>query len=1010
MKNISKRLSILSDLEELAFYGFPDFDNAQRYQYFTFQQKELELIMSCPSFHSQVYCALQIGYFKAKNIFFNRASYEFLKEDADFLVKKYFSSWPLEEFTITKHEHYLQQKEICKLFGYKPWSNSLLSEINEYIKIIVKRDITPNFIATELLSFLKNQKIVRPGYTTLQDIVSSALTNERNRLKLQIQNLLPKGQRESFDHLLDSNSALCELASLKQDPKNFNLRVMRAECKKHLTLKPLYQIAKTVLPHLDLSQQNIAHYASLINYYSIYELKQFSSREQTYLYLLCYVFKRYQMANDTLADAFDFQIKKLEKIVKEKTNTKPHEEKFDKQIGHLLLLYVDNDLSDSITLGETRKKAFDILPKVTIQSVGERLIRKPQQHRDVQWALRDTLASQYKRHLRQLCIHTDFSSRLSSNHLLDAILWIKSVFSKKQSLLQQLPDQFPNKFISNRIRPHIMPFNSDGTQIVNANRYEILVYRQIAEQMKAGAIHIEDSIRHRTFYHELVNQQKKEAILKTLEIPWHQSSFEEQIDSLFKELHNLLCQLDYKLKKGQLKQFKYDRRKKEIVWIKPKNETNKETDFALYDKVPICDIVDVLRFVDEASGFLSVLTPLIPRYSKQKPSIEQLIAVILAQAFGIGIYKMSQTSDISYRALETTYDQYMRISTLRNAQDAISNAMTKLSIFSHYTFDVDNILYGGVDGQKYEAITPTTKSRYSRKYYKKGRGVVAYTLLSNHVPIHGEIIGAHEHESYFAFDIWYNNTSLIQPTVLTGDMHSINKANFAIFHWFGGDFRPRFTNLKKELENIFCPKDLNHYEEFIVLPAGQINKQVITNEKENLEQIIASLGSKEISQNILIKKLCSLSLSNNTRKAVFEYDKLIRSIYTIKCVIDSKILTDVHRSQNRIESYHSLRAAISRVGGRKALLGRTDIEVEISNLCGRITATAIIYYNASIQSRLYEKLSKTKGNQNRKILKYIAEKPPVAWQNIHFTGYFSFLKNKKPIDLDSIIENIEAVL
>lgn len=58
----------------------------------------------------------------------------------------------------------------------------------------------------------------------------------------------------------------------------------------------------------------------------------------------------------------------------------------------------------------------------------------------------------------------------------------------------------------------------------------------------------------------------------------------------------------------------------------------------------------------------------------------------------------------------------------------------------------------------------------------------------------------------------------------------------------------------------------------------------------------------------------------------------------MKCILDPKILIDDTRSQNRIDSYHSLRAAISRVSGRKALLGNTDLEVEISNQCGRLVA------------------------------------------------------------------------
>ena len=89
------------------------------------------------------------------------------------------------------------------------------------------------------------------------------------------------------------------------------------------------------------------------------------------------------------------------------------------------------------------------------------------------------------------------------------------------------------------------------------------------------------------------------------------------------------------------------------------------------------------------------------------------------------------------------------------------NAAAHLDIFPHYTFDTLQALFGSFDGQKFEAITPTAKARHSQKYFGKGRGVVAYTLLSNHIPIQSEVIGAHKHESYYAFDIWYKNISLM---------------------------------------------------------------------------------------------------------------------------------------------------------------------------------------------------------------------------------------------------------
>jgi TnpA family transposase len=232
-------------------------------------------------------------------------------------------------------------------------------------------------------------------------------------------------------------------------------------------------------------------------------------------------------------------------------------------------------------------------------------------------------------------------------------------------------------------------------------------------------------------------------------------------------------------------------------------------------------------------------------------------------------------------------------------------------------------------------------------------------------------------------------------------MHCVNKANFAILHWFGAELRPRFTNLKKEITTVSAPKELSHSQKFLIQPAGQINRTLIEEGGDNIDRVIATLALKEISQSTLIKKLCSLSPRNRTRKAIFEFDKLIRSIYTLKCALYPKILSDVHRSQNRIESYHTLRAAIAKVGGRKALLGKTDLEVEISNQCGRVIASGIIHYNASIHFRVLDK------NPNKKQLKVLKKSSPAAWRHLHFTGHFTFYTNKNNIYIDKIIEYIE---
>jgi len=123
----SKRLPVLSHLEEFAFYGFPDFDDEQRVTYFEFNELELQLILKCHSMQAKIYCALQLGYFKAKQIFFAFSLRTIPQADLHYILARYFQNQLMDDATITKHEYYLRRSAICGLFGYKFCSNEFLA-------------------------------------------------------------------------------------------------------------------------------------------------------------------------------------------------------------------------------------------------------------------------------------------------------------------------------------------------------------------------------------------------------------------------------------------------------------------------------------------------------------------------------------------------------------------------------------------------------------------------------------------------------------------------------------------------------------------------------------------------------------------------------------------------------------------------------------------------------------------------------------------------------------------
>jgi TnpA family transposase len=1006
MATKSERLAVLSDAEQFALYGLPDFDSRQQLTYLSLTGPELALATSRPGLRAQVCCVLQISYFKAKHAFF-RFTWDEVTEDFDFVLTRYFRDQTFHGQVISKHEHYAQRAMIAGLFGYRPWSTDLFTQLAQQAAVIVRRDVTPGFIAAELIVWLNEHKIIRPGYTTLQTLVSAALSAERARLGELIAGLLDDPARDALIQLLTRDDTLSELAALKQDAKNFRWRQMANERDKRSRLEPAYLTASTVLPRLGISQRNLHYYASLANFYTVYDLRRLKAG-QTHLYLLCYAWLRYRQLTDNLVDALGYHMKQLEdeskaRTIKFFTAAQAKRDQETSRVGQLLLLFVDETVADTAPFGDVRQRAFSIMPRDALRTAGHSLIEKPAGRLSIRWQIIDGLAERIRRHLRPLYGALEFSCGAAENPWLAAHAWMKSVFARQQRLSQRPLIECPGETLPKSLRPWLLTFSPDGKPTgVHSDRYEFWIYRQLRKRLKSGEIHLNDSLQHRRFSDDLVSLEEKADVLGQMDIPWLRQPIEAQLGVLSAELREQWRAFDRELRQGKLKHFDYDRQSGTLTWRRPRADHDAVRQDSFYDQISFRDAADVIRFVNEQCQFLSALTPLQPRYAKQSADADSVMAVIIAQAMNHGNLVMAKTSDIAYHVLEAAYQQYLRQSSLQGANDLISNGIAALPIFPHYSFDL-NTLHGSVDGQKFGVERSTVKARHSRKYFGRGKGVVAYTLLCNHIPLQGWIIGAHEFEAHHVFDIWYRNTSDIVPSVITGDMHSVNKANFAVLHWFGPRFEPRFTDLEAQLKELYCADDISLYERFLIRPIGQIDLPAIVNEKANIDQIVATLGLKEMTQGTLIRKLCTYSQPNPTRHAIFEFDKLVRSIYTLRYLRNQQLQRDVQRSQNRLESYHQLRSAIAQVGGKKELTGKTDIEVEISNQCARLIANAIIYYNSAILSRL---LTRDSPSPNPKDLAMIKKVSPAAWRHIHFNGHYTFRGRAEVIDLDAIVAGL----
>ena len=362
---------------------------------------------------------------------------------------------------------------------------------------------------------------------------------------------------------------------------------------------------------------------------------------------------------------------------------------------------------------------------------------------------------------------------------------------------------------------------------------------------------------------------------------------------------------------------------------------------------------------------------------------------------------MSKISDLKSDVLQIASDNFMRPETLQDANQKIVDEIAQFDLFHQY--DINEKVHSSSDGQKFETRFQTINARYSPKYFGLKKGIVAYTLVANHIPVNAKIIGANEHESHYVFDVLFNNSTKIQPEIHSTDSHGSNQVNFALLHLFGYRFAPRFKDIYDTVtKSLYGFRHPTHYPDYKIKPIRKINRKLIVKEWENITRIILSLANKATTQNIITRKLASYNRTNQTKQALWEYDNIIRSLYLLDYIDSPPLRQNVHQALNRGENYHQLKRAVSFANFGK-LRFKSEYEQNIWNECARLITNCILYYNLTLLLELIKEKEKSNLYEEVELIKQIS---PTAWQHINFMGRYEFNRQQKEINISEIIKEI----
>ncbi len=1012
MNSTEKRLRILNEEEREALYGRPQFTHEERIQYFSLSPREQALLEQLHSLTSRLYCILQLGYFEARHLFFVFRLTD-VAEDTKYIQERYFPNAQLTHPSLAKVTRLKQQRLILALYDYRSCHGeerkTLATKARQAAMVYSK----PIYIFRELLHYLEEQRLVSPGYSFMQDTVGRALTYEENRLATLVRHHLEEAEIKALNRLLEDAPGLYEITQLKREPQDFRSSEIKREIRRGEQIRPLYHLAEKLLPALHISNESIKYYASLVTYYSVSRLKRFD-QWIVHMYLLCFVYYRYQKLHDNLINSLTAHVRRYADAAKGAAKDKVYAYRTEDnanlpKAGHVLKLFTDASIAEQTPFQDVRAKAFAILDRDTLDAVADHIATNARfDETAFQWEHIDELAPQFKLHLRPILLAVDLAASAGYTPVMDAVDFLKAAFGKGRSLGQSPPHVFPTRFIPDASKRYLYAPQTKGPKRLLPDRYEFLGYRLLRNGLEAGDIFCRESVRFRSFEDDLIDDQQwqeKDKLIADTGLRLLNQPIREHLAELEHRLEERITDVNQRIARGENAHIEIKKRGQNVRWTLQYPRGSEPVNHPLYDVLPQVDIGSVVHFVQKHCRFMDAFDHVLGRYAKQEADPGALTACLLAWATNMGLGRMGDISDMDYATLALTSENFIRLETLREANDQVSNAIARLPIFRHY--DIDEMLHSSSDGQKFETAIPTINARYSPKYFGLKKGVVSYAMVANHIPVNARIIGANEHESHYVFDILFNNTTDIQPTMHSTDTHGTNEVNFALLHLFGYQFAPRYRDIYEKVRtSLYGFKHPSQYDaELLLKPIRKLTPHLVIEEWGNMQRILVSLALKSTTQSIIVGKLSAYARKNKTRRALWEYDHIIRSLYLLDYIDSPPLRQHVQRAVNRGESYHKLRRAVSYANFGK-LRFTTEHEQQLWGECSRLITNCIIYYNATILSNLLAYKEKTGDVQGAALLKQVS---PVAWQHINFYGHYEFKKGAEAINMEAIIEQLAQV-
>ena len=964
MKLRGKELFSTEQREE--FMKIPE-DDYSLAKYYTFTKNDLEIIKKHRGKENRIGFAIQLAFLRhpgwtythIKNI--PTPFIKYISKQVGVAVS-HGNKYPQRENTLWEH-----LKELKDKYGYISFENKESIELFKYLYDLSLENNETIFLFQSAINFLKLNKIIYPGITTIEKIIWKAKFRSEQMILDSITISLSNEQKQKLDSLLVIDKSKTILAWLKlpigfPSPDTFLKLAEKIEFLKEFNLN--FSLLKEFNTNRLLQLYRIA---------SRYEPQAFREFKENKRYALLTIFLL-NLSKDLIDKAFEIHDRQMLNLF---SKGRKAQEELQKSNGKKLNEKIIHFTNIGKALINAKEKGLDPFKSIEacmewdsfISSVNEadNLIRP------ADYDYLDLLEKKFyflRRYTPKFLDILDFKSTEGKESLIQGIKLLKEI---NKTGKRKVPSDAPTNFISKRWEKYV--FENDKN--INRHYYEMAILSELREHIRSGDISILGSRQHMDFEDYLLSKsewsQKKYNIKIDISLSYDEFlkernlALNERLKWISKNIDNLE---DISIHNGKISIARLER---EIP------EEAKILSSKLYKLIPKIKLTNLIIDIANLTNFHEEFIHASTNKKPDKDDFITLIASLIAMGTNIGLTKMADAvSNISYKQMAHISQWRLHEDALNRAQTKLVNYQNKLELSKHWGDGTTS----SSDGMRMKLVVNTLYAD-SNPHYGSGKGTTIYRFTSdNFSSYYTKIINTNSRDATHVLDGLLNHETDLNILEHYTDTAGYTDQVFGLTHILGFHFAPRIRDLSDA--KLFSLKETITFKNIDVLH-GKINEKIIKENYDDVLRVATSIKDGKVTSSMILGKLGSYSRQNGIATALREMGRIEKTIFILDYISNKDLRRKIHRGLNKGEAMNSLARALF-FGKQGELREKT-----LQNQLQRASTLNILINIISIWNTIYLEKALNYLKQTQKIdetlLKHIS---PLAWEHINFLGEYMF--------------------